>query len=166
MGTNYIEIVDIADTQDFTIEIGNGQATTLLQHAMPGEDPVLDQHSVLPLSYKPYGNGVIGVYIVNELTTPNSAVPNDIEVNVYISAGDFEVFVPDDHLQKFVFKPQSGIEPQSGNEIVPESQDTEEPSAPEQSMSDILGPGIQNTQQINKVFAGETIVSFRTLLKR
>merc|ERR1712071_140686 len=42
----------------------------------------------------------------------------------------------------------------------------EEPSAPEQSMSDILGPGIQNTQQINKVFAGETIVSFRPLLKR
>lgn len=165
--TNYIEIVDIADTQDFTIEIGNGQATTLLQHALPGEDPVLDQHNVLPLPYKPYGNGVIGVYIVNELTTPNSTVDNDIEVNVYISAGDdFEVFVPDDHLQKFVFKPQSGIEPQSGNEIVPESQDTEEPSAPEQSMSDILGPGIQNTQQINKVFAGETIVSFRPLLKR
>jgi hypothetical protein len=165
--TNYIEIVDIADTQDFTIEIGNGQATTLLQHALPGEDPVSDQHNVLPLTYKPYGNGVIGVYIVNELTTPNSSVDNNIEVNVYISAGDdFEVFVPDDHFQKFVFKPQSGIEPQSGNEIVPESQDTEEPSAPEQSMSDILGPGIQNTQQINKVFAGETIVSFRTLLKR
>jgi len=165
--TNYIEIVDIADTQDFTIEIGNGQATTLLQHALPGEDPVLEQHNVAPLEYRPYGNGVIGVYIVNELTTPNSTVDNDIEVNVYISAGDdFEVFVPDDHFQKFVFKPQSGIEPQSGNEIVPESQDTEEPSAPEQSMSDILGPGIQNTQQINKVFAGETIVSFRTLLKR
>jgi hypothetical protein len=165
--TNYIEIVDIADTQDFTVEIGNGQATTLLQHALPGEDPVSDQHSVSPLTYKPYGNGVIGVYIVNELTTPNSDVDNDIQVNVYISAGDdFEVFVPDDHFQKFVFKPQSGIEPQSGNEIVPESQDTEEPSAPEQSMSDILGPGIQNTQQINKVFAGETIVSFRALLKR
>lgn len=165
--TNYIEIVDIADTQDFTVEIGNGQATTLLQHALPGEDPDLDQHNVLPLTYKPYGNGVIGVYIVNELTTPNSDVDNDIQVNVYISAGDdFEVFVPDDHFQKFVFKPQSGIEPQSGNEIIPESQDTEEPSAPEQSMSDILGPGIQNTQQINKVFAGETIVSFRALLKR
>ena len=165
--TNYIEIVDIADTQDFTVEIGNGQATTLLQHALPGEDPVLDQHNVSPLTYKPYGNGVIGVYIVNELTTPNSDVDNDIQVNVYISAGDdFEVFVPDDHFQKFVFKPQSGIEPQSGNEIIPESQDTEEPSAPEQSMSDILGPGIQNTQQINKVFAGETIVSFRALLKR
>merc|ERR1712051_769526 len=148
--TNYIEIVDIADTQDFTVEVGNGQATTLLQHALPGEDPVSDQHNVLPLTYKPYGD-----------------VDNDIQVNVYISAGDdFEVFVPDDHFQKFVLKPQSGIEPQSGNEIVPESQDTEEPSAPEQSMSDILGPGIQNTQHINKVFAGETIVSFRTLLKR
>ena len=72
--TNYIEIVDIADTQDFTIEIGNGQATTLLQHALPGEDPVFDQHNVLPLTYKPYGNGVIGVYIVNELTTDRKSV--------------------------------------------------------------------------------------------
>lgn len=165
--TNYIEIVDIADTQDFTLEVGNGQATTLLEHAIPGEDPIAEMHSTLPLEYRPFGNGVVGVYIVNELTTPNSFVENDIQVNVFISAGDdFEVFVPSDHFQKFVFKPQSGFEPQSGNEIVPESQDTQEPSAPEQSMSDKLGPGIQDTQQLNKVFVGETIVSFRTLLKR
>jgi len=165
--TNYIEIVDIADTQDFTLEIGNGQHTTLLEHATPGEDPVSSQYGIQPLTYRPYGNGVVGVFIVNELTTPNSAVPNDIEVNVYISAGDdFEIFTPDDHFQKFVFKPQSGFEPQSGNEIIPDSQDTQEPSAPEHSMSDSLGPGIQDTQQLNTVFAGESIMSFRTLLKR
>jgi len=174
--TNYIEIVDIADTQDFTIEIGNGQQTTLLEHALPGEDQVSQQHGTQSLVYRPYGNGVVGVFIVNELTTPNSTVTNDIDINVFISAGDdFEVFVPDDHFQKFVLKPQTAnsstlneraIEPQSGNEIVPDSQDTQEPSAPEHSMSDNLGPGIQDTQHLNKVFTGEAIMSFRTLLKR
>jgi len=160
--TNYIEVIDIADTQDFTMEIGNGQIRTLLDHHLPGVDSVTQMYSTTAYSSREEGNGVIGVYIVNELTTPNSTVNNDIEVNVFVSMGDdFEVFVPDDHFQHFVFKPQSGMEP-----LVPESQETEEPSAPQQSMADNLGPSYQDGTLINKVFTGEAIMSFRPLLKR
>jgi hypothetical protein len=96
--TNYLEIVDIADTQDFTIEVGNGQSTTLLDHHLPGLDSVTQMYSTTPYASQEEGNGVIGVYVVNELTTPNSTVNNDIEINVFVSMGDdFEVFVPDDH---------------------------------------------------------------------
>jgi len=144
---------------------------------LPGEDSHLFQHSTQALPFRTFGNGIVGVFIVNELTTPNSTIANDIDINVFISAGDdFEVFVPDDHFQKFVLKPQqlasnlsaesTEVEPQSGTEIVPDSQDTQEPSAPEHSMSDNLGPGILDTHHINKVFTGESIMSFRTLLKR
>jgi len=159
--TNYLQIIDIADTQDFTLEFGNGQTTTLLSHHMPGLDSVTQMYSTVPYTAKEEGNGVVGVYVVNELTTPNSSVTNDIEINVFVSMGDdFEVFVPDDHFQHFVFKPQSGVE------VVTESQNTAEPSAPQQAEQDTVGPGQQDNAMINMVYTGESILSFRTLLKR
>eukprot|EP00997_Jenningsia_sp_PLL12_P009099 NODE_5_length_6398_cov_171.445267_g4_i0.p2 GENE.NODE_5_length_6398_cov_171.445267_g4_i0~~NODE_5_length_6398_cov_171.445267_g4_i0.p2 ORF type:complete len:898 (+),score=9.12 NODE_5_length_6398_cov_171.445267_g4_i0:3343-6036(+) len=225
--TNYLEIVDLADKTDFTIEIGNGQETTLLPHALPGFDSVTEIYSTTPYAVGAPGNGVIGVYIVNELTTPNSVVNNDIQINVFVSMGDdFEVFVPDNHFQRFVFKPQSGgggggggrlqsqsgrepsigkqirdlssqiqemqvnrprqtaqrakliqelknlvkgirqFPPQSGSEIVPESENTAEPSAPQQEQADSVGPGKTNHEMINLVYTGESITSFRPLLKR
>jgi hypothetical protein len=159
--TNYLQVIDIADTQDFTIEIGNGQSVTLLDHHSPGTDAVTQMYSTTAYTAQEEGNGVLGVYVVNELTTPNSTANNDIEVNVFVSMGDdFEVFVPDDYFQRFVFKPQSG------EELVPEAQNTTEPSAPLQEDADNIGPGIQDNALINMVFTGESIMSFRTMLKR
>lgn len=182
--TNYLEVIDISDKQDFTISIGNGQTTTLLDHALPGVTSVTEMYSTTVYTTKGNGNGVIGVYVVNELTTPNSEVDNDIEVNVFVSMGDdFEVFVPTNKFQAFTIAPappppdpppeRGGFRPQSGSEIVksgdgliPESQNTMEPSAPQQTMSSDLGPGKQDNALINTVFTGEAITSFRTLLKR
>lgn len=159
--TNYLQIVDIADKTDFTIEIGNGQSTNILDHARPGLESVTTIYSTTPYASRGPGNGVVGVYVVNELTTPSSVANNDIEVNVFVSAGDdFEVFVPDDHFQKFVFKPQSGAE------IVPDSMNTMEPSAPQQSESENLGPGNTNHDLLGRVYVGESISSFRSVLKR
>ena len=169
--TNYLRVVDIAEEQDFTIEVGNGQERTLLEHHNPGADSVTSMYSTTPYISKEKGNGVLGVYIVNELTTPNSTVNNDIQINVFVSMGDdFEVFVPDDHFQRFTVAatPQAGIElsPQAGNEIVPESQNTAEPSAPQQAMSTTVGMSQSQDSKINVVFTGESITSFRTMLKR
>lgn len=161
--TNYLNIVDIADKTDFTIEVGNGQNKTLLNCARPGINSVTELYSTTPyIAPEFFGNGVIGIYVVNELTTPNSTVNNDIEVNVFVSMGDdFEVFVPDDHFQSFVFKPQSGREM-----LVSESQNTTEPSAPLQMSADSLGPKWTDTSLVNKVFTGEAISSFRSVLHR
>jgi hypothetical protein len=118
-------------------------------------------YSTTAYTSKEAGNGVIGVFIVNELTTPNSTADNNVEVNVFVSMGDdFEVFVPDDSFQRFVFRPQMG------EEIVSEAQNTPEPSAPQQAESDKLGPSQQDNSMINMVFTGESILSFRTMLKR
>jgi len=164
--TNYLQIVDIADKTDFTLEIGNGQENTLLDHATPGVTSVTNMYSTTAYTANAPGNGVLGVYVVNELTTPNSTANNDIQVNVYVSMGDdFEVFVPDDHFQNFTFKPQSGFEAQSGV-LVPESQNTNEPSAPYHTMTEKLGPEGDVDDSMNRVFSGEAITSFRTLLKR
>nr|QUS52724.1 hypothetical protein 2 [Mute swan feces associated picorna-like virus 20] len=164
--TNYIKIVDISKEQDFTMEIGNGQPFTLLEHANPGADSATEVYSSTPYTANAPGNGTLSVYVLNELTTPNSTTNNDIQINVFVSAGDdFEVFVPDSRdLTHFVFKPQSGVE--SANSMVPESTGTTEPSAPMQDSSMSLGPGEQDLSDVNKVFTGESIASFRPLLKR
>ncbi len=158
---NYMEVVDIADKQDFTITVGNGQTRTLLDHHNPGIDSATQLHSSTEYAAQGPGNGVLGVYIVNELTVPNSTVNNDIQVNVFVSMGDdFEVFVPDDWFQTFVFKPQSG------EEIAPDTQNTEEANAPQQSMSTTVGPAMQDNAMVNMVFTGESVASFRQMLKR
>jgi hypothetical protein len=166
--TNYLKIVDIAEEQDFTIEVGCGQERNFLNHAYPGRDSVTQLYSTTRYTAKEvFGNGVIGVFIVNELTTPNSTVNNDVEVNVFVSMGeDFEVAAPDDYFQHFVLKPQSGeLNPQNG-ELAPDSFDTQEPDAPQQSMTTIVGMPPVDNQDLNKVFIGEGITSFRPLLKR
>jgi hypothetical protein len=166
--TNYLKIVDISEEQDFTISVGMGQERTLLNHHLPGIDSATQMYGSSLFTSKEQGNGVLGIYVVNELTTPNSTVNNNIEINVFVSMGDdFEVFVPDDHFQKFVFGTNTdGFVPQSGAEIVPESQNTMEPSAPQQSMSTTVGMGESQNPDINKVFTGEAISSFRTVMKR
>lgn len=169
--TNYLDIIDIADKTDFTIEIGNGQSDTLLRHLVPGIDSYTEVYSTTAYAAETVGNGVIGVYVVNELTTPNSVANNDIQINVYVSMGDdFEVFVPNDNISYYTYKPtleaQMGILETQAGELVPESQNTEEPDAPQQEQTLDMGPGYQDNTDINKVFTGEAISSFRTLLKR
>jgi hypothetical protein len=170
--TMYTQIVDLADRTDFSIEVGNGQPFTLLRHCSPGVDTVNDLWSATPLPSELFGNGTINIYIVNELTSPTAS--NDIEINVFMSAGeDFEVFVPDTDFQRFVFKPQSGFEPQSGlvqnkseQGVAPESWNATEESAPQQEKADALGPALCMDPKLNLVFTGERIASFRQLLKR
>jgi hypothetical protein len=157
---NYMEIVDIADKADFTISIANGQAVSLLTRHEPGVDSVTQLYSTTKFLSKEQGNGVIGVYVVNELTTPNSTVNNDIEVNVFVSTGeDFQVFVPTDSYSNFVFKPQMGFE-------IADAENSDEKDAPAQMMSSELGSMQTPNTDLTKVFIGESIGSFRSLLKR
>ena len=159
---NYSEVIDIADKSDFTISVGNGQAITLLDNPSPGLSSLI--YGTTPLVSKGPGNGTISFKVVNELTIPNDEVNNDVEVNVFVSMGDdFEVFVPDDYFTNFVYKPQSGMENET---IIPEAENTEEPSKPMQEKSTTVGPSMQDGSLINKVFTGESIMSFRQMLKR
>lgn len=106
---NYMHIVDIAEKNDFTVSITNGQNVTLIDHHRPGADSATQLHSSTRFTNREEGNGVLQVSVLNELTVPNSVATNDIQVNVFVSMGDdFEVFVPDDFFQYFVLRPQSG----------------------------------------------------------
>ncbi|APG78056.1 hypothetical protein 2 [Wenzhou picorna-like virus 7] len=163
---NYMHIIDIAENNDFTISVSNGQRVSLIDHHKPGLDSSTQLYSSTRYTNEEEGNGVLQVSVLNELTVPNSVINNDIEINVFVSMGDdFEVFVPDDHFQHFVFKPQSGeeIEFQSGEEAVDSSKLDSKP------IEDDIVPvnGTMDTPaELNLVYTGESIKSFRTMLKR
>lgn len=156
--TMYTRVVDLSSETDFTVSISNGQTTTLLDHHLPGIDSVTQLFSSTRYTSKEEGNGVVAVSILNELTTPNSTVNNDVTINVFVSMGDdFEVYVPDDHFARFVYAPQSGEEqPDSLNA-------TDEPEA---SQEHTIGPTISSLDKVPLVFVGESVKSFRQMLKR
>jgi len=168
--TMYTRVVDLASETDFTISVSNGQDVTLLEHHLPGVDSVTQLYSTTRYVSKEEGNGVLAVSILNELTTPNSTVNNDITINVYVSMGDdFEVYVPTEHFAHFVYRPQMGEEivmtPQSGQEVVPDGF-TGEQDAPEQENKSSIGPTMDGLDKVGLVFVGESVKSFRQLLKR
>lgn len=168
--TMYTRVVDIASETDFTISVSNGQDVTLLDHHIPGVDSITQLYSTTRYVAKEEGNGVLAVSILNELTTPNSTVNNDITINVYVSMGDdFEVYVPTENFAYYVYKPQSGEEivmsPQSGEEVVPDAF-TQDQDQPEHTTSVSIGPTISNLDEVSLVFTGESVKTFRQLLKR
>lgn len=105
--TNYTHIVDIAEDKDFTIEIGWGSELSYLTHREPGLDAVIFKNGAPTSTPENLSNGLLAVYVVNELTVPNSTIDNDITVNVFVSAGDdFEVNNPDaDLISNFTWFP-------------------------------------------------------------
>ena len=159
---NYTHILDLAEQQDFTVEIGPSQPRTFMEHAIPGVTTINDLYrTTSTLPKQTYGNGTLSVYVLNELTTPNSTVTNDIRVNVFVQAGeDFEVSVPSDSIANYKFAPQSG-------EVSPTAINNQGLDSPEQNedIVELADPGAYN-DHLNVVYNGEAIRSFRTLLKR
>nr|ULG00121.1 MAG: structural polyprotein [Salisharnavirus sp.] len=185
--TNYTTIVDISDTTDFTIEVGWGQTTPYREHF-----PVFFANSETPVSQSAmfanaalnyvsssvdYGNGVLSVYVLNELSVPDNTVDANISVNVLVSAGDdFQVSAPCSTYLNMIRTTNASepkdiitVEPEPQAEIVssaPPEETQRYDSAPAMSSTvDVLGPTSQNPSRTDLYF-GENIVSFRQLLKR
>lgn len=161
LNTAYSHIIDIADTQDFTIEVPHMQTRTLLSRAEPPFTPVTTQYGTALLPPLSTGNGTIAVYGETILATPNSTVDTPVDINVFISMGDdFEVYNPGNGFQYY------GFVPQSGTELHPVSNATEELNAPLKDDSLMIGGKHIVNDKIPLVYMGESIKSFRTLLKR
>jgi len=175
--TNYTYIVDIAETKDFTLQVGWGVSYPFALVAPPGDDDVSGAPRVpaaVPYAVGGYNvvaprmnNGMLRVYVVNDLTTPNSTINNDIAVNVFVAAGeDIQFRNPSTILDKYSYfdEPQFGFEIQSGDEPLDNTNLSSAPTMnqPKLTMMNTLS----QTDAYDHVFYGESIVSFRTLLKR
>ena len=170
--TNYTYIIDLAKERDFTVSVGWGHEKSMLRHRTPLNENI--PYSSDPLGGDPgnFANGIISVYVVNDLTVPNSIADNDIEVNVFVSADDdFDVFDPEARqIEDLVwFRPQMGevFSPQMAEMSQPDADLTkneDEPMKP--TPSQILAPTLSAEDHTSCVYFGDPVTSFRQCLKR
>jgi hypothetical protein len=174
--TNYMYIVDLAKERDFTVDVNWGQQDPYIEHRIPGRDSIPHGTSQIDNDPKNFANGVLSVYVVNELTVPNSIANNDIQVNVFISAGDnFEVINPTDTGIKnltwasYPYFPQAGeLEDQAGElGEAPDADKTENENAPMKPDEAVnLSAAVTKQDHTTSVFFGDPVTSFRQILKR
>ena len=165
--TAYTQIVDIAHTRDFSVNIGWGANVPFLE-----QDPVYDNtntyFATTPLgpSFSDNFNGVVSVFVVNDLTVPDSTINNDIQINVYVKSEDIEFRYPTFRLPQnhclSPFQPQAGLyTPQAGS---PDVAGTPMENQPEETMVENVGQTSLVTSQ--DTFFGDPILSLRQLFKR
>lgn len=173
--TNYVRIVDLAEERDFTVEVGWGQQTPFLEHrTMLGRPGEVYSTSRLNSDPRIFANGILSVYVVNDLTVPNSIADNDIEINVFVKTGDdFEVVNPDERYIQYLswYVPQGGEMQNQAGELgnVPDADNTTEENAPVQEQADeMLAPNnaLTSIDHTYSVFFGDPVVSIRQILKR
>ena len=172
--TNYTYIVDLAESKDFTIDVGWCSHTKYCVNKDPpsATSPIpYVKGAVLQTISDESFNGIISVYVVNNLTVPNTSIDNDIEINCFVSAApDFEVRNPRASLLNnySVFKPLQATlsTPQMGEETA-DVEETDEPNKPLAQLSDMtMAAPMSCSDPTNHVFFGEDIKSIRSLMKR
>lgn len=151
----YTRIIDLEKEREFSIDIGMSQARSfLLLGALVN---AVNAYSTTYIgSSDPTANGMLGVYVATELTTPNSAVNNDIQINVFVSMCDDADFAQPfpNQIQSLTYSLQAGEEAQ------PEVSAPMIDQAEENALSCLV---VDNTHDVH---FGETYTSFRSLLKR
>jgi hypothetical protein len=159
------QLVDISEEKDVVIDIKWGNPTAWL---------LADDFSASGFSTTAFNssiinkyNGVLGVYVVNSLSVPNSVANNDITVLVSVSLVDGEFAVPDDTYLKDLVNLYSWTQ-QSGTESM-EHVDGEVADCTNMPFHDTciatLGSS-SDPAELNLTYMGEVITSFRQLLKR
>lgn len=160
----YSKVIDINEDRDMTIEVGWGQPRTWLETQPLSNNFYNVNAGTYTTVNNQYTNGVLTVYVLNELTTPNSAINNDIQVNVFVSMCDDASFAaPHPRISTYSPWTGTGVTPQSGNDLdveetnnIPIMDDTTEKiteCVPKSDASDL-------------VYMGEHVNSFRQLIKR
>jgi hypothetical protein len=149
---NYSTIMDIEDTCSFEVKVNWGVHQVALRNSAPSFTANNFNTGIAMTHVNNFDNGTLAVYVLNTLAVPNrtiTAAQSGVYVNVYVRAGpDFEVAVPDSTLMDTITT-AAPFTPAAGEEV-----------------------GMYEVGKVNPVgnrdvvLFGETIVSFRTLMKR
>jgi len=169
----YNKIIDISEEKDFTVDVGWGVTYPYGSAVNPGSSSLPFRKGANNLPYPSFTpntqNGQLSVWILNDLTVPNSAINNDIAINVFVSCGDDMEFANpvDDYIDSLVYFP-TPLAPQSGTDLAaPDIEETGDPSKPlSEATMPIMAASINPADGLNSICFGEKITSVRALLKR
>lgn len=165
---SYITYLDLAEETDTTIEVGWGQVSPYRETIRVGTSTEAAMFNTsITTDVQFYGNGTLSVYVVNELTVPNSTAPvQAINMNVFVSAcDDIEFAAPTNTTI-------SRLRLDTSNTITPQSMEISEEqmradSAPSNTIvENTMGVASATHEAANLVHFGERISSFRQMLKR
>jgi len=165
----YTRIIDIAEERDVCIDVGWGQTQTFLE--------ISPMFSAVPYSTTKFttfdatSNGILSVYVVNELVTPALSADN-ININVFVSGKDDLTYaVPTDKELRDLTYMSNKVLPATllkedefvaqSKEVPDDGDDQPDCANTKMSMADTL-----HDDKSRVVFFGEEILSFRTLLRR
>lgn len=151
---NFSVVLDIAEQRNFTVVVPYGAAQPYLENNRTPEDGIIFGSSYSAVD-EAQDNGNLAVVVLNELSTMQNSADNVVYVNVYVSAGDdFRVAMPcAEKIMENRFVSTSEIISESGAD-------------PTLVLSDAPITGGNVDSRVDEVVFGETVVSFRTLLKR
>lgn len=167
----YTKIVDIGSERDFVIDCAWGNPRGWLVTVPPAS---LTASTIMKTSRFTSAldvNGVLSVSVLNELTTPNSSINNDITILVFMSMCDDAEFAAPNNVIETLSPSDPSVQTQSGIEITPQSDvetgqlpDVNMPEATENSEEFVpCNPQVDNSLV---VYMGESSNSLRQLIKR
>lgn len=157
----YTRIIDMSEERDITIEIDWGQSKHYCEMPNYGDTVPYRATPDFPTAFPDTYNGVLGLYVLNDLATPNSTVNNDISVNVYVSAIDLRVAAPRGvpaATNTYSATVQAGEDMMS-------VMDGSDPGCGT-ATSTYHVSGVEDDINDDGVFFGEKVISFRQLLRR
>lgn len=163
----YTHVIDLAKERDFTVTVDWGQELSFLDHDdnlnVPFSTALLGgaQHEV--------SNGILAVYVVNDLTTP-SATLGSVSVLVSVSAGDdFEVVNPNgSNISRLeFFQPQFGEWEFQAGELSSADEDltTQESKPIDTPVEHSFGVSDQIVDAY-RIYFGDPVSSIRQVVKR
>lgn len=162
------QFIDLAETRDVTVEVAYAHPNPWLQIIAPNNNFVSKGQVVFTDAIAVTANGLLQVYVLNELTSPTNT--SSVTVNVFVSAGDdFMVGEPGatnfDKMSPYANVISSNYTAESGvADFVSPSE-----SVPVQKRIIKINGAEMDTPDVDNqcvVFFGEQAVSLRSLLKR
>lgn len=144
--SNSNTIIDISSETDVYIDFPWAQNTPFRRQVAATPTSTYGFTGTAP--YLQENNGTITVQVLNDLTTPDSVANNDVSVNVFISGHDMQFADVSDATHRVTyFNTQSEIVTAGALDVT-------------------TSPLPSENDNLMKVYMGEKIVSFRSLLKR
>lgn len=185
------KVVDLAAARDITIDVPWAQSKPYKRADLNSTDSASKTYApnwqdltatgrpnaawvTAAESLEDWCNGYLSVEVLNELTSPDAGAPDPITVLVSISAGDdFEVNDPfsGEFVTYETFEPQSEeieiFRPQGDEDSGEHDERNVDENAPAASQStSISSPTMNMVTMKQKIFFGESVVTFRSLLRR